>query len=130
MKTSTFRLTRVRGLKSGWYGSGGKGEKELDEVAKEHPATSSFLVETLKKQEPPSSPGFPVAGCSGVWFSKTQDSDGFCMASRFMVSRCALSRVRYGERPGLLCRTAGGRIGQMGKEVASRHYLRGFLLGG
>ncbi len=92
----------------GAYGCGGKGEEELDEVAKEHPATSVALVETFEEAGAAIESGFPVAVCSGVGFSKTRDSDGFCRPQGSWSHAMCFIAVRYGERPGLLCLNSWG----------------------
>ena len=92
----------------GAYGCGGKGEEELDEVAKEHPATSVALVETFEEAGAAIESGFPVAVCSGVGFSKTRDLDGFCRPQGSWSHAMCFIAVRYGDRPGLLCLNSWG----------------------
>ena len=76
----------------GAYGCGGKGEKELDEVAKEHPATSVALVETFEEAGAAIESGFPsqFAQVSGSVRPATQMAFvGLKVHGRM---RCALSR--------------------------------------
>lgn len=92
----------------GAYGCGGKGNTELDEIAKDHPATDVALVETFEEAAAAIESGFPVAVCSGVGFSKTRDSDAFCRVQGSWAHAMCFVAVRYGKRPGLLCLNSWG----------------------
>lgn len=91
----------------GNYGCGGRYDSgKLDEIAREFPCRSAYLVTRYEDAVSAIENGWPVAVCSGQGLGK-RDSNGFAPA-RGSWSHCMLfSGVRY-DTPGLLCTNSWG----------------------
>ena len=92
----------------GAYGAGGKGNTFVDDLAREHPASSVALVRTFEEAAAAIESGFPIAVCSGQGFSKTRDSNGFCRPQGSWSHAMSFISCRYGDKPGLLCLNSWG----------------------
>jgi hypothetical protein len=79
---------------------------ELEPYAKERRCSEVTLVVDFEQAAAAIQNGYPVVVCSGQGFSMSRDADGFCKPGGTWWHCMVFAAVRWGKRPGLLCRGA------------------------
>lgn len=96
------------------WGRNGVPDK-LEPFAKERRCSETTLATSFDEAAAAISNGYPVVPCSGVGFSMSRDSDGFCRAGGVWWHCMCFIGVRFGKRPGLLCANSWGDSNTVGK---------------
>lgn len=96
------------------WGRNGVPDK-LEPFAKERRCSETTLATSFDQAAAAISNGYPVVPCSGVGFSMSRDSDGFCRAGGVWWHCMCFIGVRFGKRPGLLCANSWGDSNTVGK---------------
>jgi len=87
----------------------------LEPFAKERRCSETTLAVDFDQAAAAISNGLPVVVCSGVGFSMSRDSEGFCRPGPVWWHCMCFGGVRFGKRPGLLCFNSWGDSNTVGK---------------
>ena len=87
----------------------------LEPFAKERRCQETTLAVDFDQAAAAISNGLPVVACSGVGFSMSRDSEGFCRPGPVWWHCMCFAGVRFGKRPGLLCFNSWGDSNTVGK---------------